>query len=42
MLVTPAGAALAARAIGVVEEADASFFADVDAAALLSTLAGLE
>jgi len=42
VLVTPAGAALAARAIRVVEEADASFFADVDAAALLSTLAGLE
>ena len=42
VLVTSAGAVLAARAIGVVEEADAAFFADVDAAALLSTLAGLE
>jgi len=44
VLVTPAGASLAAQAIEVVEAADASFFADVDSTALgstLSTLAGL-
>lgn len=44
VLVTPTGAALAARAIDVVEAADASFFAVVDSAALgvtLSALAGL-
>jgi DNA-binding MarR family transcriptional regulator len=42
VLVTPEGAELAARAIVVVEEADAAFFADVDAAALLGALAGLD
>ncbi|WP_231505164.1 MarR family winged helix-turn-helix transcriptional regulator [Cellulomonas sp. URHE0023] len=38
VLVTPAGAALAARAIKVVEDADASFFTEVDSTALASTL----
>ncbi|WP_426593547.1 MarR family winged helix-turn-helix transcriptional regulator [Cellulomonas sp. McL0617] len=41
VLVTPAGAALAARGIEVVEAADASFFADVDAPALGVTLSAL-
>ncbi|WP_028049261.1 MarR family winged helix-turn-helix transcriptional regulator [Cellulomonas sp. URHD0024] len=41
VLVTPAGAELAARAITVVEDADAAFFAGVDARDLLSRLAGL-
>ena len=43
VLVTPAGASLAARAIQVVEDADAAFFSEVDGRALgatLSTLAG--
>ncbi|MEN0129820.1 MAG: MarR family winged helix-turn-helix transcriptional regulator [Brevundimonas sp.] len=41
VLVTPAGADLAARAIEVVEAADAAFFDGVDATALLGTLAAL-
>jgi len=41
VLVTPAGADLAARAIEVVEAADAAFFEGVEATALLGTLAAL-
>ncbi|QDZ15366.1 MarR family winged helix-turn-helix transcriptional regulator [Humibacter ginsenosidimutans] len=41
VLVTPEGAALAKRAVGVVEDADARFFATVDAPALVTVLRGL-
>jgi DNA-binding MarR family transcriptional regulator len=41
VLVTPQGARLAARAIGVVEDADARFFSGVDSPALVSVLRGL-